>query len=433
MSFGFGFSLPAYTEYGGRFGAGATLLLDFTSGNQTLDSRITFTRTTTATRTNSSGVIESVAINGPRFDYNPTTLAPNGLLIEEQRTNSIRNNTMVGAAVGTPGTLPTNWQRFVSGAAATAVVSVGTESGIAYIDVQFTGGNGDAISFFIDGTTGHAAVNGQTWTGSVYYRLIAGSFANISACNQAVYEANSSGTALVATSTVLSGVTSAGLATQRIAVTRTNNNASTALEQLALNFSGSGGSFDITLRIGLPQLELGAFATSVIPTSTAATTRTADVATMTGTNFSSWYNATEGTLYAEGKSVNSISGTTARRYAEINDGTANGNIISVTFRNTTQSRFSVNVSNVAQASITSGGTIDQFSKIAGAYVVNDFAFCANGTLGTQDTSGTIPVVTQLTIGNTSVSSSAASINGTIKQIAFYPRRLADSELQAITS
>jgi hypothetical protein len=37
MSMGFGFSLPAYTGYAASFGAGATLALDFTSGNQTLD------------------------------------------------------------------------------------------------------------------------------------------------------------------------------------------------------------------------------------------------------------------------------------------------------------------------------------------------------------------------------------------------------------
>ena len=62
------------------------MALDFTTG--TLDSRVSVARAgNTATRINSSGKIEIVNANLPRFDYDPATLAPRGLLIEEQRTN----------------------------------------------------------------------------------------------------------------------------------------------------------------------------------------------------------------------------------------------------------------------------------------------------------------------------------------------------------
>lgn len=43
-----------------------------------------------------------------RNDYDASG-APLGLLVEPQRTNSIRNNSMQGAVAGTPGTPPTNW------------------------------------------------------------------------------------------------------------------------------------------------------------------------------------------------------------------------------------------------------------------------------------------------------------------------------------
>jgi hypothetical protein len=51
------------------------MALDFTTG--VLDSRVTITRAlNTATRVNSSGFVEIVNANLPRFDYDPATLAP---------------------------------------------------------------------------------------------------------------------------------------------------------------------------------------------------------------------------------------------------------------------------------------------------------------------------------------------------------------------
>jgi len=47
----------------------------------------TFTRASTATFVGSDGLIQSAAINAPRFDHDPVTLACKGLLIEESRTN----------------------------------------------------------------------------------------------------------------------------------------------------------------------------------------------------------------------------------------------------------------------------------------------------------------------------------------------------------
>ena len=76
-------------------GDGSTLSLDFTA-MRSLDSRFTFTRSsTTATFVNSSGLIATAGTDVPRFDYNPTTLAPLGLLIEGTATNlAYRSNTL---------------------------------------------------------------------------------------------------------------------------------------------------------------------------------------------------------------------------------------------------------------------------------------------------------------------------------------------------
>ena len=54
-----------------------------------LDSRITFARASIATRVNALGMIANVALDIPRLDYDPITLQPKGLLIEEARTNAM--------------------------------------------------------------------------------------------------------------------------------------------------------------------------------------------------------------------------------------------------------------------------------------------------------------------------------------------------------
>jgi hypothetical protein len=389
---------------------------------------ITFTRASTGTFFNSAGVLTSAAIDAPRLDYDPSTLAALGFLVEESRTNSIRNNTMVGAVAGTPGTLPTNWQRFTSGTAATAVVGTGTESGITYFDITFSGGNTDSISFFMDGTTGHAALNGQTWTGSAYYKLTAGSFANCTAL-QAVYEANAAGTALANSTTSITTVTGAALSSQRITTTRVNNNASTAEEQLTLQITGTG-AFSFTLRIGLPQLELGAFATSVIPTTTTALTRAADVASVN--TLSPWFNSTTGTLFTESQQLPGQTAAVFPRIAVIDDGSTNNAILNLWRSDTSRLYGSITFGGANQADVgTNGVTQTNVNKIGLAYATNDFAASVNGGAPSTDTLGSVPSgLTTLRIGR---SSGTDYLNGYLRRITYYPRALSAAELQAITT
>ena len=72
--------------------------------NASLDPRITFTRAdATATRTNSSGLIETVAADTPRLDYDPISLVSKGLLVEESRTNLVVYSGAVGDTTKTWG------------------------------------------------------------------------------------------------------------------------------------------------------------------------------------------------------------------------------------------------------------------------------------------------------------------------------------------
>ena len=81
----------AYGPFVNLMGGGASLVpnysLNFLTG--TLDPSLTFTRASTATYYNSSGILTQAATNAPRFDYDPSTLQLKGLLLEQQSTNNM--------------------------------------------------------------------------------------------------------------------------------------------------------------------------------------------------------------------------------------------------------------------------------------------------------------------------------------------------------
>ena len=191
----------------------------------------------------------------------------------------------------------------------------------------------------------------------------------------------------------------------------------------AMSTSGAAGDFAYLYGA---QLEAATFATSYIPTVASTVTRAADDATMTGTNFSSWYNQSEGTIVVSGDSFRGTAGS-ARNF-QIDDGTSANNI-----RAAGASALQVVDATVVQASLGPTPLIPfdgTAYKFASAYKLNDFASVTTGAVAT-DTSGTVPTaINQLTLGS---GSGTNYLNGHIRTLTYYPQRLANAQLQALSA
>jgi hypothetical protein len=198
----------------------------------------------------------------------------------------------------------------------------------------------------------------------------------------------------------------------------------------SLNFTGNGFS---GIYIWGAQLEAGSFATSYIPTVASQVTRSSDAASMTGTNFSSWYRADAWTMYAEAMNRNgAITGTNFSIYS-INDGTQDNESVARFAGSTTVTTSLGSNAGVANQWVLSGTatTIGTYKKVATAYALNNVAFSDSGATVSTDTSARIPPQNRLDIGRNQATTQP--LNGTIKKLAYYTERLTNQELVGLTT
>lgn len=396
------------------------LALDFTTAS--LDSRITFTRMTDATHpatyTNSSGAVVAATNNQPRFDYDPVTLVCKGLLIEESRTNNLLNSVFANAVAGTPGTAPTDWSNLVSTGTITSVTAGIYASGNA---IRITN-VGTRRAFFKS-----YAVSANT-TYSYSLRVTVHSTQNVSwpriqdCMNLAGGPSGSTityllnGASATSTTTIPNGQTSVVTAIIAVAATAGNVEVRWGL--------GIGSVIDADVTVQMPQFETGAFPTSYIPTTSAALTRNADVAVMTGTNFSDWFNTSEGAAVVQ-VLPSTISGT--RPAIEFDDNTANQ---AITLRGVAADPqlFVVN-GGATQATLDAGTiTANAVYKLGGAWKSSSFAASVNGGGSVSQLSGTYPTVTQARLG----SDGTNYLNGCLQNLRYWPQRITNAETQAFS-
>jgi hypothetical protein len=173
---------------------------------------------------------------------------------------------MVGAVAGSPGTLPTNWGISSAGLTRT-IVGIGTENGLQYIDLRF---NGTATAVFSEINTEGliSASAAQSWSNSTYAKVIAAPTPPNSYNVMTVSRGSS-------TNIYTQPFTPTSTLSRFSQVITTPAGATSVQPYLSFGLT-LATSYDFTIRIAAPQMELGATASTFIPTTTAAVTRLVD-------------------------------------------------------------------------------------------------------------------------------------------------------------
>lgn len=423
----------------GELESSAALELDF-SATTTLDARITFTRATNGTYFDSAGVLQTASSGVARFDHRLEggVWVNKGLLIEEQRTNVSQRSEEINDAYWTKTnvTVTANDTTAPDGTTTAEKLLETTANGTHVfftatpISLNMTSDNYTA-SFFIKGGLGRFRAVLQvlnTGTGNSFFTNI-----NIDALSATT---NTSGTGVA----VGASIQNVGNGWYRVSISgRTGANGNhQVVGYIANDAASTSYTGDVTkgLYFWGVQLEAGAFPTSYIKTTTASVTRNADVASMTSTNFSSWYNATEGTVFWQGNLIGS-SNAGKRGYA-ISDNTIAERIL-LTVQNA--SGVGMNASVVDNSS--SSASLDIPSPLAAivpfqtykhslAYKVDDFAASLDGSAVATDTSGTLPTVNRLYLG-AQYDGANLYLNGHIAKFYYWNTRLSNATLQYLSS
>jgi hypothetical protein len=208
---------------------------------------------------------------------------------------------------------------------------------------------------------------------------------------------------------------------------------STGQQALIIAFVGASPTTRLPSYIGVitsdvylwgAQIEAGSFATSYIPTGASALTRSADVCSITGANFTGMYNQTEGAMlvdaFTPASGIRNIVTCFALFSKEV-----------TLLTNVSAAELEV-VDGVSQVDMGSGSPISPNTafKLACAYKLNDFAVTKNNVTPQTDTSGTVPTVDTMRVGS---GPAGNTMCGCVSSLRYYKKRLPNAKLQAITA
>lgn len=409
-------------------------------GDEDLAATVILTRASTATYFDLDGLLKTAAANVARFEYDPVTRQPRGLLYESAATNQLFRSQEFDNAYWTR----TNLLAFGSGSVANTVAAPdGTVTAEKITEDTATGAHtigssnvtavnknvqqtfsvflkaagrtaarlvisafaGDTITADFNLTAGSVTAQANSGTGS-------GAAGRIEACGDGWYRC------------ALSGVPSTTAATTVACSISLGN---------GVSFSSYTGDGTSGLYVWGAQLEAGAhvnYPTSYIPTTSAAASRSADSPRIVAD--SSWFNSAEGTLFIDMTPIGVQSGSGVEQFG-LDDGSTNnhfrfryGVILGGAF-DVTANSAAVNQADLGQLAVVALTR----TRIALAYALNDLVFTKDGTTiagALIDTSVALPVgINRLSLG----------LNGggahRIHRVIYWPKRLSNAQVQLLTA
>ena len=373
------------------------------AATKTLDRRIQFTRDSIGTYYGENGLVKYATNNVPRFDHDPDTGESLGLLIEESRTNLFPYGI-------TPGS---NW----SGAIANSTFTENT--------TEVTAPDGTNTATKWEFTSGdpylyhqHTLLANTTYTMSIWVKAgtnMAGDVLEMRIGN-APY------------STFANSTIPADGSWKRLTFTKTvggsnETNVNVGFEPQT-NPSGVPASGDVVYIWGA-QLEIGSFVTSFIPTSGSTVTRAQDTAKITGTNFTDFYNQTEGTAFVNALMPNPKGNSGIPAYAFKTS--ANSNYYYGFSRDSVGAYHYINTSNAN--TFVRESLVNEYRAVLGIKTNDLNSYINDANQNVNLSTVTLFDADILHLGSTTTTN---VLNGHIKQFKYYNKRLPDAQLQGLT-
>jgi hypothetical protein len=379
--------------------------------------------------TSSTFGIVRAATNEPRFDHTSAGVC-RGLLIEESRTNSQPHSSDYTQTA-------TSWST-TTGMNASVLNSTtapdGTQGGV--LVSENTANTVHRIS------SAGITATAQPYTSSIFVKAGSSprryvSFGFVFQNIRVIWDTQTSSFVGVTPGTTAPTSYSSqdfGNGWHRIIVTATPAAGNIGIGALLYNgvesYAGNGTS---NVFLWGAQLEAGSFATSYIPTTTGSVVRSADVCSITGADFTSFYNQSEGTLFADvfGLMTDLLVGN--RGFAVITDGTYNNAIGIYKAANAALIRAEGTTGNMPQFALTNAYAQFTQYKVALGVKTNDTNAAFNGSLKTTDTSVTLPSTMNKLEFRDPTAAAGGQPSCHLAAIRYYRKRLPNAKLVALTT
>ena len=419
-----------------------TLDLNF-AATKTLDRRITFTRDSIGTYTDDVGIVRYASNNVPRFDHDPTTGESLGLLIEESRTNDVAHSDPANAvwiidnsSVKTANTTDT---KAPDGSfTALKLASQATSPSYSQLYDTLNKSSGGVQSVWAKKGT-HNVLGMYNFQGSGGIR--------------GWFDLNTGEHRCEGGSKVAAGVQSNGNDTNNTNMVEYPNGWYRCMYYEAANMTynyfrivdfdsdGEASSASNTIYLWGAQAEVNkTFATSFIPSLSATmpatnSTRTQDTPLITGTNFTDFYNQSEGTLVL---SADIGYTATSNQAAVVFEDTSSQStdLIALGYRvgggasGNLGGWYQGNGAAVTFKDHSVGVTVNSEFRQAFAYKTDDLASVVNGTTPLTDNSGTLSTsIDRVRFGEYYAD---GMTSGHIRQFKYYNKRLPNAQLQGLT-